>query len=160
MLSILSIISALWMGALVSIGGLVIPLLFKILEKSIAGKIAGEIFINLNIFGLASGLIIILLLNQAVKSSGKQLFSSGITLHVKKCKFYALWMILCIIMLIFITYIIYNAKYTSDFILANKITLEMFKVLHTFSSIIYGVLTLFSIILYIQVTKLLQNNYR
>ena len=160
MLSILSIISALWMGALVSIGGLVIPLLFKILDKTLAGRIAGEIFINLNIFGLGAGLIIMMLLNQAVKSSGKELFSSEITNHVRKCKNYALYMILFVILTNLITYVIYNVKNNPNFILTSKITPEIFKILHNFSSAIYGILTLLSIILYIHISKLLQNNYR
>ena len=160
MLSILSIISALWMGALVSIGGLIIPLLFKLLDKPLAGKIAGEIFTKLNIFGLAAGLLIMLLLNQAVKSSGRQLFSSDIASHVRKCKLYALWMLISTVFMSLITYVIYNAKYNSKFEFSNKISTEIFHVIHTSSTVIYGILTILSIILYIQISKLLQNNYR
>ncbi|MFM2344852.1 MAG: hypothetical protein RLZZ210_1464 [Pseudomonadota bacterium] len=160
MLSILSMISALWMGALISIGGFVIPSLFRFLDKPVAGKIAGHIFTNLNIFGLLAGLFIIMLLNHAVKSAGRQLFSSSIALHAKKCRLYALFMIICVMITSLITYIIYNVKYNPSFGLTSKITPEMFQIIHTFSSIVYGILTILSIILYIQITKLLQNTYR
>ncbi len=162
MLSFLSFISALWVGTLISICSFIVPLLFKYLDKATAAKIAGEVFYTLNAIGLFCSILIVLFISSAVKSSSRQLFSGGIFSIAKRCRVYALWVFFLISVNSGISYIMYNMRYNHNFILLSKFNdIELaFKILHTSSSIIYGILIFMSIFLYFSITKLLQSSSR
>ena len=67
------ILLTLWVGGMWVIGPVVVPTLFKMLERTVAGTVAGQLFTIISFIGLFCA---VLLLMSHAWSQGKQVFSS------------------------------------------------------------------------------------
>ena len=67
------ILLTLWVGGMWVIGPVVVPTLFKMLDRTVAGTVAGQLFTIISFIGLFCA---VLLLMSHIWSQGKQVFSS------------------------------------------------------------------------------------
>ncbi|WP_321859306.1 DUF4149 domain-containing protein [Burkholderia cenocepacia] len=66
------LLSAVWVGSLLTIGYAVAPVLFKTLERMTAGSVAAQLFRIEAIVGVVCGVLLLALSNQQVRRGGNE----------------------------------------------------------------------------------------
>ncbi|KAG8151650.1 DUF4149 domain-containing protein [Burkholderia catarinensis] len=66
------LLSAVWVGSLLTIGYAVAPVLFKTLERMTAGSVAAQLFRIEAILGVVCGVLLLALSNQQVRRGGSE----------------------------------------------------------------------------------------
>lgn len=66
------LLSAVWVGSLLTIGYAVAPVLFKTLERMTAGSVAGQLFRIEAILGVVCGVLLLALSNQQVRRGSSE----------------------------------------------------------------------------------------
>ncbi|RQV85688.1 DUF4149 domain-containing protein [Burkholderia anthina] len=66
------LLSAVWVGSLLTIGYAVAPVLFKTLERMTAGSVAAQLFRIEAIVGIVCGVLLLALSNQQVRRGGNE----------------------------------------------------------------------------------------
>ncbi|AZQ50715.1 DUF4149 domain-containing protein [Burkholderia cenocepacia] len=66
------LLSAVWVGSLLTIGYAVAPVLFKTLERMTAGSVAAQLFRVEAIVGVVCGVLLLALSNQQVRRGGNE----------------------------------------------------------------------------------------
>ncbi|MBN3730935.1 DUF4149 domain-containing protein [Burkholderia sp. Tr-20390] len=126
------LLSAVWVGSLLTIGYAVAPVLFKTLERMTAGSVAGQLFRIEAILGVVCGVLLLALSNQQVRRGSSE---------YRRVRWIVAAMVLCVLVGYFALQPFMNALRVAAMDagtdIANSPYASRFGMLHGVSSVFY-----------------------